>query len=51
LLLGAVIRLAATLAAMRLAFRVKLGGLLFDRNDFRYMKDRLNQIRQRKGAQ
>jgi O-antigen/teichoic acid export membrane protein len=51
LLLGAAIRLAATLAAMRLAFRVKLGGLLFDRNDFRYMKDRLNQIRQRKGAQ
>ncbi len=51
LLLGAVIRLAATLAAMRLAFRADLGKLLFDLSDFRYLKDRLNQLRQRKGAQ
>lgn len=50
LLIGAVIRLAVTMASMRMVFRVKLRGMLFDKNDFRFLFERLKDKKQRKGA-
>ncbi|MFC5469226.1 lipopolysaccharide biosynthesis protein [Cohnella suwonensis] len=43
LLIGAVVRLALTLASMKIVFRVPLRGMLFDRNDFRYLAERLKE--------
>lgn len=50
LLIGAIIRLALTLASMKLVFRVPLGGMLFDRNDIRYLIGRLKDKHRSKGA-
>ncbi|OME80781.1 hypothetical protein BK120_19110 [Paenibacillus sp. FSL A5-0031] len=50
LLIGAVIRLVVTLASMRIIFQVKLSGMLFDKNDFRFLIERLKDKKQRKGA-
>lgn len=50
LLIGAVIRLALTLASMKIVFRVPLRGMLFDRNDFRYLAGRLKEKTRSKGA-
>lgn len=50
LLIGAVIRLAVTMASMRIIFRVGLRGMLFDRNDFKFLIERLKDKKQRKGA-
>ncbi|WP_138754121.1 lipopolysaccharide biosynthesis protein [Paenibacillus sinopodophylli] len=50
LLIGAVIRLVVTMASMRIIFQVGLRGMLFDRNDFRFLIDRLKDKKQRKGA-
>ncbi|WP_419874792.1 lipopolysaccharide biosynthesis protein [Candidatus Pristimantibacillus sp. PTI5] len=50
LLIGAVIRLAVTMASMRIIFHISLRGMLFDRNDFRFLIERLKDKKQRKGA-
>jgi O-antigen/teichoic acid export membrane protein len=50
LLIGAVIRMAVTMASMRLIFGVRFGNMLFDKNDFRFLIKRLNEKKQRKGA-
>ncbi|RKP53848.1 hypothetical protein D7Z26_10640 [Cohnella endophytica] len=50
LLIGAVIRLALTLASMRIVFRVPLKGMLFDRNDFRFLAERMKEKKRNKGA-
>lgn len=50
LLIGAVIRLAVTMASMRIIFQISLRGMLFDRNDFRFLIERLKDKKQRKGA-
>ncbi|GIO42632.1 oligosaccharide flippase family protein [Paenibacillus apis] len=41
LLIGAVIRLLVTMAAMRIVFQVKMSTLLFDKNDFRFLLERI----------
>mgnify|MGYP001394863639 CR=1 FL=1 len=48
LLIGALIRLAVTMAALKMAFRVRVRDVLFDQNDFRILLGRLKEIR-RKG--
>ncbi|MGF7046846.1 O-antigen/teichoic acid export membrane protein [Paenibacillus sp. DS2015] len=50
LLIGAVIRLVVTMAAMRIVFQVKLRGILFDSNDFRFLLERIKDTIKRKGA-
>ncbi|WP_424767438.1 lipopolysaccharide biosynthesis protein [Paenibacillus sp. sgz302251] len=50
LLIGSVIRLAVTLAAMRIVFQTALGGMLFDKNDYRFLIERLKEKKRRKGA-
>lgn len=43
LLIGAIIRLAVTMASMRIVFHVKLSGMFFDKNDFRFLIERLKE--------
>jgi len=50
LLIGAVIRLIVTLVSMRMAFGAKMGDLLFDGGDFRFLKERLKMRQRRKGG-
>ncbi|TVY01250.1 lipopolysaccharide biosynthesis protein [Cohnella terricola] len=50
LLIGAVIRLAVTLAAMRVVFRARLRSLLFDAGDFGFLIERIKNKVHRKGA-
>ncbi|RED54838.1 lipopolysaccharide biosynthesis protein [Cohnella lupini] len=50
LLIGAVIRLIVTLAAMRIVFQVRISGMLFDKNDFRYLIGIIKSKIQSKGA-
>ncbi|TFE28174.1 lipopolysaccharide biosynthesis protein [Cohnella luojiensis] len=50
LLIGAVIRLIVTLASMRIVFHVRLFGMLYDKNDFRFLIERIREKKQRKGA-
>jgi O-antigen/teichoic acid export membrane protein len=45
LLIGAIIQLIVTLASMRVAFNVRMSGILFDKNDFRFLVKRLTGIR------
>ncbi|MCD9024066.1 lipopolysaccharide biosynthesis protein [Cohnella silvisoli] len=49
LLIGAVIRLIVTMASMRITFNVRMRGMLFDKNDFRFLMERLKERKQRKG--
>lgn len=51
LLVGALVRLLITIAAMRVAFKVRIGGMLFDKEDFRFLMGRLreNKIMKRVG--
>lgn len=41
LLIGAFIRMLVTLTSMRIVFKVRLTGMLFNKNDFRYLIERL----------
>lgn len=50
LLIGAIIRLAVTIASMRIVFQVKISGMLFDKNDFRFLMDRIIEKTKGKGA-
>lgn len=50
LLIGAIIRLAVTMASMRIVFQVKISGMLFDKNDFRFLMDRIKEKTKGKGA-
>jgi len=50
LLIGAIIRLTVTMASMRIVFQVKLRGMLFDKNDFRFLMDRIKEKTKGKGA-
>ena len=43
LLIGAIIRLAVTMASMRIVFQVKLSGMFFDKDDFRFLIERLKE--------
>ncbi|MNT97133.1 hypothetical protein D3C72_2393860 [compost metagenome] len=43
LLVGALVRLLITIVAMRVAFRVRILGMLFDKDDFRYLIHRLKE--------
>jgi O-antigen/teichoic acid export membrane protein len=49
LLIGAVIRLIVTMASMRITFNVRMRGMLFDKNDFRFLMERVKERKQRKG--
>ncbi len=49
LLIGAVIRLIVTMASMRIVFQVGMRGMLFDKNDFRFLMERLKEKKQLKG--
>jgi O-antigen/teichoic acid export membrane protein len=49
LLIGAVIRLIVTMVSMQIVFHVRLSGMLFDKNDFRFLIERLKERKQRKG--
>ncbi|OXS58282.1 hypothetical protein B1A99_13800 [Cohnella sp. CIP 111063] len=49
LLIGAVIRLTVTLVAMKMAFGVKAGSLLFDKNDLGFLLGRLKERVRSKG--
>ncbi|TJY43451.1 hypothetical protein E5161_06090 [Cohnella pontilimi] len=49
LLIGAVIRMIVTMAAMRIVFHVPMSGLLFERNDFRFLAERLQRKELGKG--
>lgn len=51
LLVGALARMLITIAAMRVAFKVRLAGMLFDKEDFRFLIGRLreNKIMKRVG--
>lgn len=49
LLIGAVIRLIVTMVSIRIVFNVQLSGILFDKNDFRFLMERLKEKKQRKG--
>lgn len=50
LLIGAVIRLLVTMAAMRIVFQVKMSTLLFDKNDFRFLLERIKDKTKNKGV-
>lgn len=50
LLIGAVIRLAVTMASMRIVFQVKLRGMVFDKNDFSYLIERIKNKTKREGG-
>ncbi|MCL6458755.1 MAG: oligosaccharide flippase family protein [Gorillibacterium sp.] len=50
LLIGAIIRLAVTIAAMRIVFQVRVKEMLFDRDDFHFLIERLKAKTKRKGA-
>ncbi len=50
LLIGAVIRLAVTMASMRIVFQVKLRGMLFDKDDFHFLIKRMKEKTKGKGA-
>lgn len=50
LFIGAIIRLAVTMASMRIVFHVKLSGMLFDKDDFRFLKERMKDKIKGKGA-
>ncbi|OAB41177.1 oligosaccharide flippase family protein [Paenibacillus antarcticus] len=50
LLMGAIIRLVVTMAAMRIVFHVKLSGMLFDKDDFRFLIERMKEKTKSKGA-
>jgi len=50
LLIGAIIRLAVTMASMRIVFQVNISGMLFDKNDFRFLMDRIKEKTKGKGA-
>lgn len=43
LLVGALVRMLITIAAMRLSFKVSIRGMLFDKGDFRFLLDRLRE--------
>ncbi|MBM7563606.1 oligosaccharide flippase family protein [Paenibacillus sacheonensis] len=43
LLLGAVIRIVITIAAMRVVFKVRIADILFDKGDFRFLFKRLTR--------
>lgn len=50
LLIGAFIRLAVTMASMRIVFQVKMRDLMFVKKDFHFLIDRLKDKKERKGA-
>ncbi|WP_227793551.1 oligosaccharide flippase family protein [Paenibacillus guangzhouensis] len=50
LLIGAIIRLAVTMASMRIVFQVKISNMMFDKNDFRFLIDRMIEKTKGKGA-
>jgi hypothetical protein len=41
LLLGALIRILITLAAMKVVFKVRVAAILFDKDDLRFLRERL----------
>lgn len=43
LLIGAMARMLITIAAMRVAFKVRFAGMLFDKDDFRFLIGRLRE--------
>ncbi|WP_029192459.1 lipopolysaccharide biosynthesis protein [Paenibacillus harenae] len=43
LLIGALVRLLITIAAMRVVFKVRFAGMLFDKDDFRFLIGRLRE--------
>ncbi|QJD87441.1 lipopolysaccharide biosynthesis protein [Cohnella herbarum] len=49
LLIGAVIRMIVTMAALRMTFNVRIRGMLFDKNDFRFLMERIKERSLRKG--
>jgi len=50
LFIGAIIRLAVTMAAMRIVFQVKLSRMIFDKDDFRFLIERMQDKIKSKGA-
>ncbi|WP_438349496.1 oligosaccharide flippase family protein [Paenibacillus sp. FA6] len=50
LLIGAIIRLVVTMAAMRIVFQVKMRGMLFDKNDFHFLIERIKDKTKSKGV-
>jgi O-antigen/teichoic acid export membrane protein len=43
LLIGSLVRMLITIAAMRVVFKVRFAGMLFDKNDFRFLIGRLRE--------
>lgn len=43
LLIGALVRMLITIAAMRVVFKVRFAGMLFDKDDFRFLIGRLRE--------
>ncbi|MHA6480436.1 lipopolysaccharide biosynthesis protein [Paenibacillus sp. strain BS8-2] len=43
LLIGALVRMLVTIAAMRVAFKVRIAGMLFDKDDIRFLIGRLRE--------
>lgn len=50
LFIGAIIRLTVTMAAMRIVFQVKLSRMIFDKDDFRFLIERMQDKIKSKGA-
>jgi O-antigen/teichoic acid export membrane protein len=47
LLIGAIIQLVVTMASMRIVFNIRMSGILFDKNDLRFLAERLAGIRRK----
>ncbi|WP_127551221.1 lipopolysaccharide biosynthesis protein [Paenibacillus amylolyticus] len=45
LLLGSIVRMLVTVAAMKIAFKVKFSGMFFDKKDITFLVERLNKKR------
>jgi len=45
LLIGSIVRMLVTVAAMKIAFKVKFGGMFFDKKDISFLAERLNKKR------
>ncbi|WJH30914.1 oligosaccharide flippase family protein [Paenibacillus sp. CC-CFT742] len=47
LLLGSIVRMIVTVAAMKIVFKVKFGAMFYDREDLSFLYERLNKKRRR----
>ncbi|RUT40504.1 hypothetical protein EJP82_24700 [Paenibacillus anaericanus] len=50
LFIGAIIRLLVTMASMRIVFQMKMSSILFNKEDFHFLLERIKDLRKRKGA-